>query len=166
MLATNTHLGLLHGPDDIDIDDLLGEGDDKPEGEVSEGAKEVEKYLMTTVLPKALKGDKVAQATILVDGTPKVKAAYKAGLEAKLKTAKTDKEKASVIESIKDAGKQGIKFGTAVLSTVNKLSAELASARGKAKGGGTGLAAGGNTSMYIALGVAFVALILLTQKKK
>ena len=156
MLATNTHLGLLHGVDD------------EPEGEVSEGAKEVEEYLMTTVLPKALKGDKVAKATILVDGTPKVKAAYMAGLEAKLKTAKTDEEKKSVIESIKDAGKQGIKFGTAVLSTVNKLSAELASAKGKAKGGGggTAMAAGGNTYMYVALGVAFLALILLTQKKK
>jgi len=51
------------------------------------------------------------------------------------------------------------------LSTVNKLSAELSSAQGKAGGSTSITTAGGNTSMYIALGVAFVAFMLLTQKK-
>lgn len=157
MLATNTHLGLLNGNGD-------GFSDDDFDELIDDAEKNIYKEDMASI-PKAVAGDKTAQAGLEISDDPKVVAAYKAALEAKLKTAKTEKEKVAVLNAITSAAKSGLKFGTAVLSTVNKLSAELSSARGKAGGSTSITTAGGNTSMYIALGVAFVAFMLLTQKK-
>lgn len=156
MLATNTHVGLLSGPDDLSDDEL--------DELISKAEVDIDKEDMARI-PKAVAGDKTAQMMLESTASPKVKEAYKKALEAKLKAAKTEKEKSEVVAAIKSAGKAGLKFGTAVLSTVNKLSAELAAAKGKAgTGSTTTTTTTDNTMLYIALGIALIAIFGFTKK--